>query len=127
MSAAIIEAAFNNKPDFMDTSHNRAAADLKTELQEKALLRKADQLSNFGTLTSLVSTAAYFAEQTFLKAKLSANVAKATLAAVGVGIATTLASYYYRYKAGKVALINDKSCGPGKAGGTGCTFCTGNS
>ena len=38
---------------------------------------------------------------------MSAVVTKATLAAVGVGIATTIASFHYRHKAANVALAND--------------------
>jgi len=74
--------------------------------QVKDLLAKADHWANFGTLTSLVSTAAYFIESTFVK-RLPKWLSITTLGAVGVGIMGVLASYYYKFKAGKISIAEE--------------------
>ncbi len=69
----------------------------------KKIVRKADHFSDFGTLTSLISTAFYFVEQALSK-KLPKWVNNLSLGAVGVGIAAIFTSFYYRMKAGDIAL-----------------------
>ena len=41
----------------------REDAERQAHIQEKALIAKADHLATIGTLTSLVSTAAYFSNR----------------------------------------------------------------
>jgi hypothetical protein len=82
----------------------------KQELDESGkYLRRAYNLANFGTLTSLISTGAYFAEQRFMEAKkLPKRLVDVTIGAIGVGIAGVLASYYYSLKAGRIALEGEE-------------------
>ncbi len=80
----------------------------KNQIAEKSkelerLGKKADHLSDFGTLTSLISTAFYFFEKSVNK-KLPKWLNNVSLASVGIGIAAVFASFYYRIKAGKIAL-----------------------
>src|SRR5579871_3590535 len=74
------------------------------------LVIRADHLANFGTLTSLVSTLAYFVESTFVK-PLSKWISYPTIGAVLVGIGSVLASYYYKLKAGRIALYSPAHIG----------------
>jgi hypothetical protein len=80
---------------------------VEAERKERALTRTADQLANFGTLTSLGSTALYFVEQAMGKT-INKKLNAVSLTAVAVGIGAVFASFVYRLKAGKVALDNDE-------------------
>jgi hypothetical protein len=83
-----------------------ADTDTPQEKEVEALTKKAQHLSDFGTLTSLVSTGAYMAEELFVK-KLPRWLRVSTISAVGVGVAGIIASYYYRFKASALSKEAD--------------------
>jgi len=66
--------------------------------QLESVTRKADHLANFGTLTSSLSTLAYFIESNFTQ-KLPKWVQMATLGTLALGIVSSVASFFYRSKA----------------------------
>jgi hypothetical protein len=82
----------------------------EAEKKERDLTRRADHMSNVGTMTSLGSTGFWLIERELHrrnKTPMPKHLEGALLCAVTVGLGATIYSICLNHKAGRIALAND--------------------